>query len=177
MLEMGVGLTLGHLAPTAFLKESLHEAVDVGGADILRDVANFIESFVVMFLDGDRAATEVREGMTMRGQSEVDAVDLAHPVERIEEGLEWVGEVGNPSDMRRDGGQNMIAGQERTGFGIMQTDVIGGMAGCVEYEPFASSQFDHIAVFDMVCDGREEFTATNGGEIEPSQSLANFASF
>lgn len=177
MLEMGVGFTLGHLAPTAFLEESLHEAVDVRGADILRDVANFLESLVVMLLDGDRAAIEIREGMPMRGQSEIDAVDLTHPVERIEEGLEWVGEVRNSSDMRCDGGQDMIAGQERARFGIVQTDVIGGMAGCVEYEPFPAGQFDDVAVFDMVRNGREEFAATDGGEIEPSQSLSNFASF
>lgn len=176
MLEMGVGLTLGHLAPTAFFEESLHEAVDVGGADILRDIANFLESIVVMLLDGDRAAIEIREGMPMRGQSEINAVDLTHSVERIEEGLEWVGEIRNPSDMRRDGGQNMIAGQERARFGIVQADVIGSMAGCVEYEPFAASQFDDVAVFDMVRDGREEFAATDGGEIEPSQSLSNFTS-
>jgi hypothetical protein len=176
MFEMRVGFALGHVAPASFSKESLHEAVDVGCADVFCDVADFLESLVVMFLDGIGTAAEVREGMAVRGQREVDTADLTDSVEGVEEGLERIGEIRNATDMWRDRGQDMIARQECTGLGIMQADVIRGMARSVKYEPFSASQFDDVAVFDMVRDRGEEFAATEGGKVEPSQSLSDLAS-
>lgn len=173
---MCVGFALGHLAPAPFSKESLHEAVDVGGADVFGDVADFLESLVVMLLDGVRTTLEIREGMAVRGQRKLDTADLTDSIEGVEEGFERIGEVRNAADMRSDRGQDMIASQERAGLGIMQADVIGGMARRVKYEPFSAGQFDDIAVFDVVCDRWKEFAAPEGGEVEPSQSLSNLAS-
>ena len=102
----------------------------------MSDVADFLEPFVVMLLDGVRTAPEVREGMAMRGQREVDTVDLTDSIEGVEEGLERIGEVRNSTDMRGDRGQYMIARQERTGLGIVQADMIDGMPRRVKYEPF-----------------------------------------
>ena len=84
MFEVGVGFTLRHVSPAAFAKESLHEAVDVGGSDVLGDIAEFIETFMVMGLDGGCAALEVSEGVSMRGEGELDAADFTDPVKRIE---------------------------------------------------------------------------------------------
>ena len=106
---MCIGFALGHLAPASLSKESLHEAVDVSGSNLFCNIADFIESLVVMFLDRLGASLEIREGMTVRGKREFDAADFTNAIERIKERLEWIGQIGDAADMRRDRGQDVIA--------------------------------------------------------------------
>lgn len=78
--------------------------------------------------------------------------------------------------MRRDRGQHVIARQEGPGLGIVEADVIGGMARRVQDKPFASGEFDHVAMLDVMRDGGKKFAATDGGKIEPPQALSQFGS-
>lgn len=177
MFEMRVGFALGHVPPTAFAKQSLHETVDVGGPDLLCDLADFVEAFVVMFLDRRRTTLEILEGMTVGGQGQLDAADLADPIKRVEEGFQRIGEVGNAADVGRDRRQHVIPCQKCAGLWIVQADMVRRVTGRMEHEPFTAGEFDHIPMFDMMRDRGQELPSAEGREAEPSQSVADFGAF
>ena len=60
MLEVGVGLTGGHLAPGAFLEQHLHPGVDRGVGDVGGGIAEQLEPVVVVFADVAAAARRGR---------------------------------------------------------------------------------------------------------------------
>ena len=90
----------------------------------------------------------------MSGQGEFDVADLAHSVEGIEKGFEGIRQIGHAADMGRDRRQDMVAGKERTGFGIVKTDVIRRVPGCVKHNPLSAGKLDDVAMLDMMGDGR-----------------------
>ena len=73
--------------------------------------------------------------------------------------------------MRGDRGQDVIAGKKCAGLRVMQTNMIGGMAGRMQHEPFPSRELDDVAMLDVMCHVRQEFAATDGRKTQPAQAL------
>ena len=69
MLEMRVGLALGHGSPASRPEELVGESLDGGRAELARDRFDLIESLVVMSFDRLRAAAQVGERMTVGGRT------------------------------------------------------------------------------------------------------------
>jgi len=59
----------------------------------------------------------------------------------------------------------------------METDVIRSVAGRVKREPLTAREFDDISMLDVMRDGREEFAAADGCEVEPAQPMSYLSSF
>ena len=123
-------------------------------------------------LDRLGALLQVREGMAVGGQGELHVLDLADAVERVEEGFQRVGQVRDASDMRRDRRQHVISRHEGAGFGIVEADVVGRVAGGVLHEPLAASQSEHVAMLDVMGHGGEERAASDRRHREPAKPLA-----
>ena len=65
----------------------------------------------------------------------------------------------------------MITRQKGTAVGVVQADVVRGVARCMQHEPFATCQREYIAVLDMLGDLRQETTSSEGRVAEPSQAF------
>ena len=63
VLEVRVGLALRHVAPAAFAKQALHEGVHISTSQVVRDVADLLESLEVVFLDRLGPPLQIAKGM------------------------------------------------------------------------------------------------------------------
>ena len=67
VLQVRVGLALGHVAPAALFEQPLHEGIDVGDSDVVRDLPELFEALMVMGLDRLGAALQILEGVVVGG--------------------------------------------------------------------------------------------------------------
>ena len=54
--------------------------------------------------------------------------------------------IGEATDVGCDGGQHMVTGQHQTVFGVIETQVIGRVARCVDGHPRTTCQRDLLGV-------------------------------
>ena len=139
VLQVCVGLALGHRAPAARLEQLLARTpARWRSARARGEIARTRSSRSSWW----RLIARVRAGRSSKGwpcagSTCRDVRDLRDAIERVEERRQRVGRRRDARDVRRDGRQHVVARQQDALGGIVQADVIRGVAGRVHDEPLA----------------------------------------
>ena len=156
MLEVGVGLALGHVAPGPLAEQRLHVVVhgavgDDTCAQIAAGLADDVQPVLVVVDDMFRAAAQVGERMTVGREGDRHPVDPGYPPQRVEEQRQRVGMERQPADVRRDRWKHVVAGQDHPVFWVVETQVIVGVAGGVHGQPLPAGQAHDLSVDQGLC--------------------------
>ncbi len=120
----------------------------------------------MVVLDGLDAAVEVDERMAVRRQHPLHVRELVHAVEGGEELGEGIGRRRETRDVRGDRGQDVVAGQDETGRGIEEAQVVGCVPGRVEGHPLASGELDDVGVVEAPGRGGGADGFAQAGEVQ-----------
>jgi hypothetical protein len=82
----------------------------------------------------------------MSWHSQRDIAEVVHALQRVHELLQRRFAIGEATDVGCDGGQHMVTGQHQTVFGVIETQVIGRVARCVDGHPRTTCQRDLLGV-------------------------------
>ncbi len=124
-----------------------------------------VEALLVVVLDGFDPAVEVDERVTVRREHALHAGQLVHAVEGGEELGQGISGRRQARDVGRDGRQDVIAGQDQTGRGVEEAQVVRCVPGRVEGHPLAPGQLDHVGVVQAPRRRRDADDLAQAGEV------------
>jgi len=93
-------------------------------------------------------AGDVVERMPVRREPEAHPVERGDEVEGLQVGPQRVGAVPDPGHVGRDGGQHVITGEQDTVLGVVEAEVVDGVARGVDRHELPSRELQALAVHD-----------------------------
>ena len=140
MLEVGERLALGHTAPHRRAEQLVRQVDDRGRTEVLGDLSETGQALLVVLMDGLAPSGEVGERESVGRQDQLDVGYGGHRRQRLLERGERIATGTEPGDVRGDRGQDVVPGQQQTGFWVVQADVVEGVPRGVQHEPVATGQ-------------------------------------
>ena len=99
-----------------------------------------------MFDDVLGSPAEILERMAVRRECDRDVGHVGHPSQRAEEEIERIGLGRQPTDVRCDRREYVVAGEHDSEFGVVQAEMVVGVTGGVHRHPFPPRQLDRLPV-------------------------------
>ncbi len=149
VLEVGVGLGLGHATPRAFPEQLVREGSTTLASPSADAAVRSVSSRSAWWslIAPHRPARSVK-GCPWAGQGQGDPVERRHPVEAGEELRQRIGARHEARDVGRDGGQDVVAGEQDAVGRRVEAQVVVGVAGRVDGDPLPVGKRDDLAVDD-----------------------------
>ena len=145
---MGEGLALGHHPPVLAGEDLVGEGLHRRRPDRHRCRGELLHALLVVLLDRRHPPGDVGEGVAVGGQPEAHAVERGDEVEGLDVAVQRVGAVAHPRDVGRDRRQDVVARDEQPVLGVVEAQMVDGVARGVDAHPLAPGQGDPLGVPD-----------------------------
>ena len=117
-------------------------------------------------------SAEIGERVTVSRQRYRHIGNVGHSPQRLEEQGERVAVRRQTADVRCDRWQHMVAGEHHAELGVVQAQVVEGVARGVDRDPLATGELDGLAVDETHGrPGRGECTSFGAATADPFEEL------